>query len=903
MGCVVVKKNVLLVDADSKTLRMLDIGLRQAGFAVTLANSVDEAESKAALLEPDIVITDTQLPGGRPGLELIRTLRQQPTSASVPILVISSETDRTQRARTIEAGADEFLTKPLYLREVLLRVRALLERRGNEALEKWQQAAAFRGVLGELGLFDLTQTVEIGRKTGRLTLENRDQRGEVFFRDGKVVHARQGRLFGEHAFYRLLTWKEGAFCMALGPHQQPDGIVLSTQGLLLEGMRRLDEWARLTECLPPVEHAFDLHYEHFASRLPDVPEELNPLLKLFDGSRSLLDIIDESDFGDLEALEICARLYRDDLMYDVQQRARGPNDTTYQPQAVDRRFAESRIPGDAILPNETLPPSPALTEATLAPAPRIDAPVGSPPRASAPSDDNATWIAPAPADTNDTVLGAVDGAAQGVEQTAGDQESDASPSEHDTIVQPAALATEEDDEAVAELVAKSTADTLIAHASRRDPDAMLQAVSEALSDEVAVLSNAPPSVDHDEQPPAAFAANTASTPGASDDAQHAEAPPSLDAHGVMPETRAGSNPDDPASDQGRLPAPRDPNASWVGESPAARPDDAHATGKTDDVEDSAVAASSMVSSEESTTAGAPEAFFSTPAGAHREAEAGPSWEDDDLVLPGSGTRRLGFGLLVLVGVGTLTYVVVGGGTPADGSDADDASSVSTVSAVLGATADAGLPLPAASMTSDSGPQDAGALPSSTASSGGTMARDEPPPAAAKRPLPSPATQALAPAEPKPAAPAARVAPPEKEDSTSDTAPQAEDPQQVRKRSYARYLKQGDGFTRAGQFSKAIRAYKSALAEMPDMAAAHLGLGNAYYELNTLEAAVFHLEKAKELSAADPQVFLLLGAVYQSASRPKDAAQAYERYLKLAPDGKFARDVKAILSSLRAVTPR
>ena len=126
-----------------------------------------------------------------------------------------------------------------------------------------------------------------------------------------------------------------------------------------------------------------------------------------------------------------------------------------------------------------------------------------------------------------------------------------------------------------------------------------------------------------------------------------------------------------------------------------------------------------------------------------------------------------------------------------------------------------------------------------------------------------------------------------------------DPEQERERNYAKHLKQGERYTRSGQFPKAIRAYKAALAEKPNSSAAHLGLGNAYYELNTLDAALNHLEKAKSLSGRDPQVFLLLGAVYQSAGRSKDAIGAYERYLQLAPRGKFARDVKAILGALKA----
>ncbi len=66
----------------------------------------------------------------------------------------------------------------------------------------------------------------------------------------------------------------------------------------------------------------------------------------------------------------------------------------------------------------------------------------------------------------------------------------------------------------------------------------------------------------------------------------------------------------------------------------------------------------------------------------------------------------------------------------------------------------------------------------------------------------------------------------------------------------------------------------------------------------MNEALEHLERARALNGKDPQVFLLLGAVYQTVGRKSDAVGAYERYLKLAPSGKFARDVGAILDNLK-----
>ena len=116
--------------------------------------------------------------------------------------------------------------------------------------------------------------------------------------------------------------------------------------------------------------------------------------------------------------------------------------------------------------------------------------------------------------------------------------------------------------------------------------------------------------------------------------------------------------------------------------------------------------------------------------------------------------------------------------------------------------------------------------------------------------------------------------------------------------YASHLKNADSLAKRGDFGRSVRAYRAALGIDKDGVAAHLGLGNAYYELDTLDEALVHLERARALAPDDDQAYVLLGAAYQSAGRSADAITAYERYLALAPDGKFARDVRSILKRLK-----
>src|SRR5262249_41042259 len=101
------------------------------------------------------------------------------------------------------------------------------------------------------------------------------------------------------------------------PVDRPERIEVSTQGLLMEGMRRLDEWGRMLEQLPPLETVFELDYQQLSERLSEIPDEVNGLLRLFDVRRTLARVVDDSDFEDLAALGIISKLYFEGLVREV----------------------------------------------------------------------------------------------------------------------------------------------------------------------------------------------------------------------------------------------------------------------------------------------------------------------------------------------------------------------------------------------------------------------------------------------------------------------------------------------------------------------------------------------------------------------------------------------------------
>jgi len=115
---------ILVVDDEPQILRALETSLQGAGYTVVAAATAAEALSAAAMRPPDAVILDLVLPDGS-GTDVSRELRRW---SDVPILVLSAVGDETEKVKALDAGADDYVTKPFGIDELLARLRAVLRR-------------------------------------------------------------------------------------------------------------------------------------------------------------------------------------------------------------------------------------------------------------------------------------------------------------------------------------------------------------------------------------------------------------------------------------------------------------------------------------------------------------------------------------------------------------------------------------------------------------------------------------------------------------------------------------------------------------------------------------------------------------------------------------------------------
>jgi two-component system KDP operon response regulator KdpE len=118
--------HVLVVDDEPQFLRALETNLRGAGYEVETATTAQEALTAAGLRPPDAVILDLLLPDG-PGTEVCRELRAW---SEAPIVLVSAVGDEAEKIAALDAGADDYVTKPFAMGELLARLRAALRRAG-----------------------------------------------------------------------------------------------------------------------------------------------------------------------------------------------------------------------------------------------------------------------------------------------------------------------------------------------------------------------------------------------------------------------------------------------------------------------------------------------------------------------------------------------------------------------------------------------------------------------------------------------------------------------------------------------------------------------------------------------------------------------------------------------------
>jgi two-component system phosphate regulon response regulator PhoB len=190
---------VLVVEDESAIAELISLNLRHAGYEVTIAANAEQAQAAVDGVLPDLVLLDWMLPG-QSGQSLARRWRAEPRTKVLPIIMLTARADEGDKVAGLDAGADDYLTKPFSTNELMARIRAVLRRKAPEALDAPVVAGALR----------------LDPATRRVTRDDREVKvGPTEFRllhflmaHPERVHSRAqllDRVWGDHVFIEERT--------------------------------------------------------------------------------------------------------------------------------------------------------------------------------------------------------------------------------------------------------------------------------------------------------------------------------------------------------------------------------------------------------------------------------------------------------------------------------------------------------------------------------------------------------------------------------------------------------------------------------------------------------------------------------------------------------------------------
>ncbi|ATB41416.1 transcriptional regulator [Cystobacter fuscus] len=289
-------RKILIADPDLESVRPLSRALRTKGYQVHYAPDGSRALEVAVLRHPDLILFDEacRMLDARTFINILHT---NPRTDDIPVVVSTSQFE----ADKLRGLRDGFLRKPFNLDEVLSRIEHVF-RRSEAAKDLKSEAQEIEGSLSQLGIPDLMQILGMNKRSGKLTLERGNERGEIVVMEGRPFNARVGRAEGEKALFRLLVWTEGTFTFAPGNTSGKPRIQRPMDSALLEAMRQADEVNRLLPGLPP------RHTRLVLAPEADLTQDQHPVtaqvVDLLRQPRSLGEVLDLAPATDLDVVGV-----------------------------------------------------------------------------------------------------------------------------------------------------------------------------------------------------------------------------------------------------------------------------------------------------------------------------------------------------------------------------------------------------------------------------------------------------------------------------------------------------------------------------------------------------------------------------------------------------------------------
>jgi CheY-like chemotaxis protein len=231
---------ILLVDDNPMVMGLLREALVPLAHVTTATDGAD-ALLKAVDDPPDLLVSDYHMPS-MDGRQLVDKLRSRPATQGTAVVLLATKSEIAEKLSHQDHLADDFVEKPFFLKDAIRRIKRVIDRIALEKMAKTVPSdGVLRGNLAQMNVIDLVQSLEMGRKSCQITLTNEGDKCEMFFSEGQVTHAQYGEVTGDAAVFKVLRWTGGNFELNFDGKTSEQTTTLNTQGLLMEGLRLLDE--------------------------------------------------------------------------------------------------------------------------------------------------------------------------------------------------------------------------------------------------------------------------------------------------------------------------------------------------------------------------------------------------------------------------------------------------------------------------------------------------------------------------------------------------------------------------------------------------------------------------------------------------------------------------------------
>jgi hypothetical protein len=303
---------VILVQRDRRAMEAMRLGFEREGVAVVAATSVDEAKP-AISGEVGLIVAGADSAGD--AATVLGAIANAVEGAGVdpPVLYVGNG---ASRAEAWELGAHEVLDPPTYLRDVVTIGKLL-------AGTKPGHRALVHGDLGDtFGVFYLIRALAATGRSGVLFLARGLRRGEVrFFAEdggtGEVTSAQVGALHGQAALHQLLLWTEARFEFRHEPVVRRRQIPMETSAVLADAERFLLDIREMAAGMSP-SSVFEQDTTRMSAMGKKIPTEVHGVLRLFDGNRTVADVLEDGPYRVFETLRVAARAVEAGLLKRVE---------------------------------------------------------------------------------------------------------------------------------------------------------------------------------------------------------------------------------------------------------------------------------------------------------------------------------------------------------------------------------------------------------------------------------------------------------------------------------------------------------------------------------------------------------------------------------------------------------